>query len=101
MARQFPDPGSKAPGSSAGRIAVTLVVALASAAVYGFVHEHLFAEPFWSDSGRVAFLEYAGVFWAIAAALIAFTPRWIVHVIAALMLLYTVWWSGVVAPLAV
>jgi len=72
-------------------VKLALTLALAGAGVYGFVHERLFAQPSWSESGRVAFLGYAAVFWAIAGLLIAIAPRWTVHVIAAIVLFYTAW----------
>jgi hypothetical protein len=82
-------------------VKIVLTVVLACAAVYGFVHENLFAQSSWSESGRVAFLAYTGVYWAIAAALIALAPRWTAHAIVALLLLYTAWWSGPAGPLTV
>jgi hypothetical protein len=78
-----------------------LMLALAGASTYGFVHERLFLQPSWSDAGRLAFLTFALLFCAIAAPLIAIAPRWSAHGIAGCALAYTLWWSGFTGPLAV
>ena len=82
-------------------VALTILAALACSAVYGFRQEHLFSQPLWSDQGRAGFLGYTAVFWSVAALLIASVPRWTGQIIAAIALLYTIWWSGLAAPLAV
>jgi hypothetical protein len=54
--------------------------------------------PPWTADGGIRFLAYTVVFWAVAAFL---RPKHLLPVAAVFVLLYTAWWSGPAAPLAV
>jgi hypothetical protein len=71
------------------------------AGLYGFFHEHLWAESLWSPQGRAGLLLYASVFWPLAAALVWTKPQWLAGIAAATAIAYAAWWSGLAAPLAV
>jgi len=55
----------------------------------------------WSADGRERFLVYSGVFWSLTALILWRCPRWLAFIIPAAALIYTAWWAGPVAPLAV
>ena len=66
--------------------------------LYGFYQERLFAQQMWAEEGVRRFLVYAAVYWAVAALLIwRNRVEWLIPAAA----LYTAWWAGPVAPLAV
>lgn len=86
---------------SARTLAWILLALLLAAGGYGFLHERLWAQSMWSERGGEHFFAYAIVFW-IAAGLIRWLgPRWLSLIVPAAALLYTAWWTGWVAPLAV
>jgi hypothetical protein len=55
----------------------------------------------WSDLGLSRILTYTGVYWPVAGLLLWRAPRCFAPAAAGFVLLYTVWWSGLAAPLAV
>jgi hypothetical protein len=80
--------------------------ALALAAVcsiYGFVHEHLFAQWVWTPEGITRLLGYTAVYWAVAIPI--FRRRWFGPAIAVFVFVYSTWWCAVYfhwwAPIAV
>jgi hypothetical protein len=83
------------------RLAWTLAALLSIAAVYGFLHEHLFREFLWYPQGRAGLLLYASVFWPMAALIVWLAPRRLGLIAAATAIVYTAWWSGPAAPAAV
>lgn len=74
---------------------------LAVAGIFGFLHERLWAQTLWSPDGRDRFLIYTGVFWSLAGLILWRCPRWLGRLVPAAALLYTAWWTGPIAPLAV
>jgi hypothetical protein len=85
---------------SAKALGWILLIVLAVAAVYGFLHERLWAESLWSLDGRNRFLAYTGAFWSLAGVTLWRSPRWLGWIIPLAALIYTAWWAGPVAPLA-
>ena len=83
---------------SACWLALALLVALGA---YGFLHERLWAQSMWSDAGGARFAAYAALFWIAAGLILWRFPRWMGAIAGAAALLYTAWWSGPLAPLAV
>jgi hypothetical protein len=85
-------------------LAATTLILLVASAIYGFIHERLFDQPVWTQDGWARFLGYATVFWAAAAAIIAFRPKWLPAVAAVFVVGYSAWWCGavfqIVAPFA-
>ena len=82
------------------KLALAALAALAALTVYGFVHERLFAQMMWTALGERRFLAYSAVFWAASGMVLWLAPRWIGVIAAGFALIYTVWWSGLAAPLA-
>jgi len=83
------------------RLAWTLAALLSIAAVYGFLHEHLFREFLWYPQGRAGLVLYASVFWPPAALIVWLAPRRLGLIAAAVAIAYAAWWSGPAAPAAV
>jgi hypothetical protein len=79
-------------------IALALLAALG---VYGFLQERLWAQSMWSEAGGGRFLAYTAVFWMAAGLILSMAPRWLGAIAGVAVLLFTTWWSGPVAPLAV
>ena len=79
-----------------------LLLAAVAACVYGLRTEHLFSQqfPVWMDEGVNRFLWYAGVYWAAANVILWRWPRHLLKIVAAVVLLYTAWWTGPAALLA-
>ncbi len=82
-------------------VALYALVLLSALGVYGFFHERLFAEHMWSMDGSRRFLLYAAVFWAVAGGFLLWAPRWLGVAAGGFFVIYTVWWSGPGALLAV
>ena len=78
-----------------------LLLVIAAIAVYGFVHEQLYAQPPWSPEGWQRLLFFAAGYWAAAGLILVFAPRWIGVAAGAIALIYSIWWAGPAAPLAV
>src|SRR5512141_1510951 len=78
-----------------------LLALLAVAGIFGFLHERLWAQTLWSADGRDRFIAYAGIFWTLAGLILWRCPRWLGMLVPAAALLYTAWWAGPMAPLAV
>jgi hypothetical protein len=55
----------------------------------------------WSESGGARFLAYTAAFGSVAGLILWLSPRWLFAIVAAAAVLYTAWWTGPVAPLAV
>ncbi len=82
-------------------LALTALILLVALSVYGFFHERLFAQQMWTDDGWHRFLLYTAVFWTVAGGLWLAAPRWLGVAAAGFVLIYTAWWSGPAALLAV
>lgn len=78
-----------------------LLLVTAAIAVYGFFHEGLHLQPNWSSVGWRRLLIFAIGYWAAAALTLALAPRWIGIIAGGLALIYSIWWAGPSAPLAV
>jgi hypothetical protein len=78
-----------------------LLLVIATIAVYGFVSERLYAQPMWSPDGWHRLLLFAAGYWIAAAPIIALAPRWFGVAAGATFFIYTIWWAGPLAPLAV
>jgi hypothetical protein len=89
------------------KLALAVLVVLAAAGSYGLLHDlFLFhqgslAQPLWTPEGRLRLLGYALVYWIVAGPLLRFAPTKIVSVAAFVVAIYTVWWGGFAAPVAV
>jgi len=83
------------------RLGWALLALLAAAGLYGFLRERLWAQSMWSEAGGERFLAYTAIFWSAAVLTLWRSPRWIGVICAAAALLYTMWWSGPLALLAV
>jgi hypothetical protein len=74
-------------------------------AVYGFFHEHLYAERLWTAAGAERLFWYALIYWAAAGTILWLRPAWLVPLTCAFVLIYSAWWcaefSDPVAPFAV
>ena len=69
-------------------------LALASVcAVYGFIHEHLFAQWVWTPEGLARFLAYTAVYWAVAIPM--FRRWWFVPAVAGFVFVYSTWWCAI------
>jgi hypothetical protein len=83
---------------------VALAVA-AGCAIYGFSHERLFDQTLWSPQGLDRLAGFSAVFWILAGLILWRRPGWLGAVVAASVLVYSVWWCSrffmPVAPLAV
>ncbi len=81
------------------------VAVMAVCAIYGLVHEHLFAQLLWSSDGFQRWLGFAVVYGAAAGLVTWFRPRWLGPLMAAFVLIYSVWWCArffdAAAPMAV
>ncbi len=86
---------------SAKTLAWILLALLLAAGGYGFLHERLWAQSMWSETGGERFFAYAIVFWIAAGLILRLGPRWLGPIVPAAALLYTAWWTGPAAPLAV
>lgn len=77
----------------------------AISAIYGFVHEHLFAQRLWTHDAVGRLVRFAAAFWIVAGVLLWRRPKWFVPVVAVFVLMYSVWWCSIyfnpLAPLAV
>ena len=82
------------------KLALAALAALAALTVYGFLHERLFTQQMWTSLGERRFLLYTVVFWTAAGGILWLAPRWIGVIAAGFALIYTIWWSGLAAPLA-
>jgi Glycosyltransferase family 87 len=79
--------------------------------VYGLVHEKLLTQPLWTPVGWRRWLGYSLAYWTIAWLLLRFAPRrfepsriaprTLASAAAIFVAIYTVWWAGVAAPVAV
>ncbi len=83
------------------KLALAALVLLAALTVHGFIRERLLAQHMWSPDGSRRFLLYTAVFWAVAGGFLLWAPRWLGVAAAAFVLIYTAWWSGPAALLAV
>ena len=81
--------------------ALAALLILAALAIYGFLHERLFAQQMWTPIGSRRFLLYSLLFTLTSGCLLIWVPRWLGVVAAGFVLIYTIWWSGPAAPLAV
>ena len=74
-------------------------------AIYGIVHERLLNQELWSDEGVVRLLGFTAVYWTVAGLIIWYRPAWLGPLVAAFVLIYSVWWCGrffdPAAPMAV
>jgi hypothetical protein len=85
------------------RFAYAALALAAGCAVYGFLHEHLFAQWVWTPEGLVRLLAYTAVYWAVAIPI--FRRSWFVPSVAAFVFIYSTWWCALFfhwwAPIAV
>src|SRR5215471_13468189 len=77
-------------------LAVAALALLIVCAIYGFIHERLFAQPVWSPNGWARFLGYAAIFWIAAGIIIALRPKWLPVAAALAVLGYSTWWCSTV-----
>jgi len=85
------------------RVAYAALALAAVCAVYGFLHEHLFAQWVWTPEGLTRLLGYSVVYWAVAIPI--FRRAWFVPAVVAFIFVYSTWWCALYfhwwAPLAV
>ena len=74
---------------------------LALATLYGVFHERLLSQDLLTPLGRSRTLLFAGIYWIAAGALLWLAPRRLGPAAAIFVAIYTVWWTGPAAPLAV
>jgi hypothetical protein len=77
------------------------LLSLALATLYGVVHEKLLSQDLLTPLGRHRSLLFAAIYWIAAAAMLWLAPRSLGAAAAIFAAIYTVWWSGLAAPLAV
>jgi hypothetical protein len=81
------------------------VAFLSVVAIFGFLHENLFAQELWKNGGLERLAAFTIGFWMVAGALLWIRPTWLMPAMAAFALLYSEWWcwqfSDPVAPVAV
>jgi hypothetical protein len=83
-----------------GQLKYLLLAALVAMGAYGLFHERLLAEPLWTPEGRTRFLVFSAIYWVAAGVLWRFGRRWLAPAAAAFVLGWTIWWCGLLAPLA-
>jgi hypothetical protein len=85
------------------RLAYAALALAAVCAVYGFLHQHLFAQWVWTPEGLTRLLGYSVVYWAVAIPM--FRRPWFVPVVMAFVFVYSTWWCALYfhwwAPVAV
>lgn len=74
-----------------------------AACIYGLLSERLFSQPMavWLEDGVDRFLWYTALYWAAARVILWRRPAYLLRIAAAFVVLYTAWWAGAMAPLAV
>jgi len=77
------------------KAAYAALAAMAAWAIYGFAHEHLFAQPVWLPEGLERFLIFTGAYWAVAAAVLLLWRARFVWTMAALVCAYSTWWCAI------
>ncbi len=77
------------------------LVLLALATLYGLFHEKLLAQDLLTPLGRDRSLLFALIFWTAAAALLWLAPRSLGTAATLFVAIYTLWWTGLAAPLSV
>src|SRR5579863_6171633 len=82
-------------------LALATLALLTAVAVYAFFHERLFAQNMWTPDGGRHFLLYTAIFWTVAGGCLLLAPRWLGVAAAGFVFVYTAWWSGPAAVLAV
>src|SRR5438128_491635 len=83
------------------RLAWALLALMAAATFYGFIHNQLYHDHTWNRSAVPRLIGFGAVF-ALGAGLVLWRiPQRLPHVAAAFVLVYTIWWAGFAAPLAV
>ncbi len=88
------------------RVLAWIALAIMGAcSIYGLFHEQLFQQELWSPDGVERWIAFSAVFWSVAALTIWFQPRWLGPLVAAFVLIYSVWWCArffdAAAPMAV
>jgi hypothetical protein len=83
------------------KLALTALMVLTAAGCYGLVHEKLLTQPLWTPEGRTRLLGYTLAYWAVASLLLWVKPSRLGAAVALFVTMYTAWWAGVAAPLAV
>jgi hypothetical protein len=69
--------------------------------IYGFVHERLLAQESWLPLGRHRFVIYLFAFGAAAIVVLILRANWVFPISILGVLGYTVWYAGLLPPLAV